>query len=109
LFEALTGFSDPILISDEAYLCNNCQGLSSHEIEEKIRKEIETLDSMVKVLEIDVSSHLMEANNLEQKLEKNMGAHDKVFTDGLTELHTKEQSYHGMLLCLKNVIYLSFV
>jgi hypothetical protein len=89
-------------------LCNNCQGLTSHAIEQKFRKEIVALDSMVKDLEIDVSSHLMEAQNLEQKLEKNMGAHEKMFTDGLKELHTEEQSYHGKLLCLKKVIYVLF-
>ena len=50
----------------------------------------------------------MGAQNLEQKFKKNIGAHEKMFTDGLKELHTEEQSYHGKLLCLKKVIYVLF-
>ena len=43
----------------------------------------------------------MEAKHLEQKQEKNIGEYEKMFTAGLKELHTEEQSYHGKsLFCI---------
>ena len=101
LCEGLSDFSYPILLADEEYLCNKCQGFSNEEIDGKFQTEINNLDFNVKQLELEINSHLMEAKHLEQKQEKNIGEYEKMFTAGLKELHTEEQSYHGKsLFCI---------
>ena len=99
LCEGLHDFSEPILIDDEVYICNKCREVSLDGIKFIFEEAITCLDAKVRQAEIDVTAYLMEAKNLEQKLEENMGEHERMFTKGLKELHTEEQSYHG------NIIY----
>ena len=100
LCEGLSDFSYPILLDDEEYLCNKCEGFSKEEIDGKFQSEIDNLDLNVKKLELEINSHLMMAKNLEQRQEKNIGEYEKMYTAGLKELHTEEQSYHGKYLQL---------
>ena len=89
------------MLADDEYLCNKCQGFSNEEIDGKFQTEINNLDFNVKQLELEINSHIMEAKHLEQKQENNIGEYEKMFTAGLKELHTEEQSYHGKsLFCI---------
>jgi hypothetical protein len=94
LCEGLHNFSEPILIADEDYVCNMCRKISSDGIIDLFEQAIASLDKKVTQVEVDVTSDLMEAKNLEQKIEDNMGENERIFVDGLKELRTEEQSYH---------------
>ena len=91
-------FSDPILIDDELYKCIKCRKVSVVGIKCIFEEAIANLDAKVRQAEVDVTEYLMEAQNLEQKLEENMGEYERMFTQGLKELKTEEQSYHGKVI-----------
>ena len=97
LCEGLHNFSEPILLADEDYVCNMCRKISSDGIIDLFKQAIASLDKKVAQVEVDVTSDLMEAKNLEQKIEDNMGENERIFVDGLKELRTEEQSYHGKI------------
>ena len=46
----------------------------------------------------------MEAKNLEQKIEDNMGENERIFVDGLKKLQMDEQSYHGKIFLFSFLI-----
>ena len=80
----------PYTLRGFAWFQSKCVGIKCI-----FEEAIANLDAKVRQAEVDVTEYLMEAQHLEQKLEENMGEYERMFTQGLKELHTEEQSYHG--------------